>query len=162
MLRAVNHVAFVVADVERSIEWYTRNFGFSIAVRQRQDNAYTRRLVGLPDAVLEVAHLRLPGVDSTRSPTVELIQYVAPISTMRQNSDVNSIGAAHLAFSVDDLWSMYQALREIGVEFYSPPIAIELGANKGGYTCYLADPDGNRLELFQPPCRVSNEVPESA
>lgn len=151
MLRAVSHTAFIVSDVERSVEWYQRNLGLEIVMRQRQDNDYTRKLVGLPDAVLEVAHLRLPVVDREPGPTLELIEYVVPEALPRADSAVNRLGAVHLAFTVDDLKSLYHDLTARGVAFDSPPVAIEAGANIGGYTCYLADPDGNRLELFQPP-----------
>jgi catechol 2,3-dioxygenase-like lactoylglutathione lyase family enzyme len=151
MLQNVNHVAFVVADVDRSIDWYSQLFGLEVAIRQRQDNDYTRKLVGLHDAVLEVAHLRLPGSKPGSGPTLELIQYVSPPSAPRRDGAVNDLGAAHLAFTVDGLESLYNDLTQRGVAFHSPPVTIEAGANKGGYTCYLTDPDGNSLELFQPP-----------
>jgi hypothetical protein len=41
-------------------------------------------------------------------------------------------------------------MARLGVEFCSPPVAITAGANRGGFTCYLRDPDGITLELFQP------------
>jgi hypothetical protein len=37
-----------------------------------------------------------------------------------------------------------------GVSFRNPPVKITEGANKGGWACYLHDPDGITLELLQP------------
>jgi catechol 2,3-dioxygenase-like lactoylglutathione lyase family enzyme len=150
MVSRINHVSFVVSDIERSVEWYSRHLGLEVATRQRQDNDYTRRLVGVPGAVLEVALLRLSkGIGN--GPIVELIEYVTPKGD-RLAAAVNDVGATHLAFEVDDLNSLYAELSgEPGVDFHTSPVAIEEGVNKGGWTCYLNDPDGNKLELHQPP-----------
>jgi catechol 2,3-dioxygenase-like lactoylglutathione lyase family enzyme len=147
----INHVSFVVSDIERSIDWYCRYLGLELEARQRQDNDYTRKLVGVPDAVLEVALLRT-AENSQTGPRVELIQYVEPRGG-RVEAAVYDVGATHLAFEVDDLRALYDTLETEALAFQSPPVAIEHGVNRGGYTCYLADPDGNRLELHQPPGR---------
>ncbi|MBI4251593.1 MAG: glyoxalase, partial [Candidatus Tectomicrobia bacterium] len=34
-----------------------------------------------------------------------------------------------------------------------PPVDINDGPNKGGLVVYMEDPDGNTLELIQPPRR---------
>ena len=47
---------------------------------------------------------------------------------------------------------LYERLRAAGVDsFFSPPVEVDTGANKGGFALYLRDPDGIILELFQPP-----------
>ena len=51
---------------------------------------------------------------------------------------------------VDDLDAMYQELSRQGVEFVSPPVTIDAGANTGAKGLYLRDPDGFTIELFQP------------
>ena len=51
MIADVLHFSFTVSDIERSIDWYTRVLGLEFVHRQRQDNEYTRKLVGIPDAV---------------------------------------------------------------------------------------------------------------
>jgi hypothetical protein len=44
---------------------------------------------------------------------------------------------------------MYGRLREEGIEFFSPPVAVDSGENSGAAAVYLRDPDGVILELFQ-------------
>ena len=44
-----------------------------------------------------------------------------------------------------------------GVKFKNPPVLIEAGRNKGGYTCYFNDFDGFPLELVQPPNEFAKE-----
>lgn len=62
MVEGLSHFAFTVSDIEASVHWYGTVLGLRLVVRQRQDNEYTRKMVGLGDAVLEVAEFELdPG-----------------------------------------------------------------------------------------------------
>ncbi|MEX0743631.1 MAG: VOC family protein, partial [Actinomycetota bacterium] len=56
-LRGVWHFSFTVSDLDRSIAFYRDLVGLELVHTQEQDNTYTRRLVGFPDAVLRVAQL---------------------------------------------------------------------------------------------------------
>jgi len=155
MLRGVFHFSFTVADIERSVDFYTELLEFELVARQEQSNEYTERLVGYEGAHLKAALLAVPG--STRGISnhdIELIEYVAPRGE-RGDPGMCNPGAAHLAFLVDDAEERYERLRDAGVEFVSPPNAITSGVNEGGFTCYLRDPDQITLEMFQPsPARL--------
>ncbi len=95
--------------------------------------------------------LEMPEVRSILSDHVlKLVEYVvsrgAKIDTATRNA-----GSAHLAFVVDGIFAAYESLRRQGVRFRSEPVAIEAGANRGGYTVYFLDPDDITLEIVQPP-----------
>lgn len=146
MVSDFSHFAFSVADVERSSTWYRDVLGLEIVVRQRQDNAYTREFVGVPNAILEVAEMRVPGAGGEL--LLELVEYVQPrggASALR----VEDVGTAHASFVVDDIEAEHARMVALGVEFVSPPVRITAGANRGGAVCYLKDPDGITLELFE-------------
>lgn len=150
MIADVLHFAYTVSDLDRSVRWYTEVLGLELVHRQRGDSDYIRTLVGEPEAVLEIAMLKIPGLDSRYSThMLELIQYVRPEGSPVELRNVN-VGVAHLAFIVTDIHARHARLVEHGVEFYNPPVAIEAGANKGGFTCYFRDPDRFTLELLQP------------
>ena len=51
----------------------------------------------------------------------------------------------HLAFQTTDVEGLASRARHQGV-----PILKEPGPGPYGHTVYLADPDGNRVELFEP------------
>jgi catechol 2,3-dioxygenase-like lactoylglutathione lyase family enzyme len=149
VLADVLHFSFTVSDIERSVAWYTGVLGLELVHRQRQDNEYTPLLVGIPGAVLEVAQLKLPTVAPPYSThMLELIQYVAPEGT-RPDLPTNNVGVAHLALLVTDIHERHQRMAALGVSFRNPPVEITAGANKGGWACYLHDPDGITLELLQ-------------
>ena len=147
MFGGLSHFAFTVSDIESSVHWYEMILGLRLVARQRQDNAYTRQMVGFADAVLEVAEFELDPRNAHL--TLELIQYVSPPGDRPSLPTVN-VGVAHLSFIVADIDSEYRRLTGRGVEFISPPVDISEGMNKGGRACYLRDPDGITLELFQP------------
>lgn len=149
MLADVLHFSFTVSNIDQSIAWYTEVLGLEFVHRQRGDNAYTRKLVGFEDAVLEAAQFRIPGVEPRLSThMLELVQYVSPPGVAVPLA-TNNVGVAHLAFVVDDIDSEYQRLSERGVVFVNPPVRITEGANRGGAACYFRDPDGITLELLQ-------------
>jgi catechol 2,3-dioxygenase-like lactoylglutathione lyase family enzyme len=155
----VLHFSFTVSDIERSVDWYTRVLELELVHRQRQDNEYTRKLVGIPGAILEVAQFAVPGVPPARSThMLELVEYIEPRGRDLGELATNSVGCAHLALMVDDIHERYMRMGAQGVPFRNPPVAITAGANEGGFACYFCDPDGITLELLQPPVRRRREL----
>lgn len=153
MVQGLWHVGFTVRDLERSIVFYRDFLGFELVHRQEGVNAYTRRLVGYPEAHLTVALFTIPGSPPGRSNhQLELIEYVAPRGVAINGAHCNP-GVAHLAFAVGDLAELHARLSAEGVDFISPPVAITAGVNTGGFACYLHDPDRIVLEAIQPPAR---------
>lgn len=151
MLHGVWHFSFTVSDLDRSIEFYTSHLDFELIHVQEQSNAYTRSLVGYPDAHLRIAQLAVPGEPRGLSThDLELVHYVQPQGT-RGDIGICNPGAAHLAVAVDDIHDRYERLTEAGVHFFSAPNAITAGVNEGGFTCYFHDPDQIVLEMVQPP-----------
>jgi lactoylglutathione lyase len=150
MLHEVFHFSFTVSDIDTSVRWYRDVLGLELVHRQRQDNEYTRRLVAMPDAVLEVAQFRLHDAEPAMSSHfLELVEYVRPPGD-RIPLDTNNVGVAHLAFVTTSIHDEFGRLRSLGVAFRNPPVEIAEGVNRGGYSCYFSDPDGITLELLQP------------
>ena len=147
LFKGLSHFAFTVSDIDASVHWYEMILGLRLVARQRQDNAYTRQMVGFEDAVLEVAEFELDPAHAGL--TLELIQYVRPPGG-RPSLATTNVGVAHLSFVVGDIGAEYQRLAGAGVEFVSPPVDISEGMNQGGRACYFKDPDGITLELYQP------------
>jgi len=151
-LLGIWHFAFHVADLDRSTTFYRDLIGMRLIHQQEQANAYTRALVGYPDARLRIAQLAMPvrpeGMLSTHD--LELVEYVVP-RVAALTSERCRPGSPHMAFAVADMASEYARLSDAGVRFVSPPNRIEAGVNQGGACCYFMDPDDITLELVQPP-----------
>lgn len=145
------HFSFTVSDLDAAIAFYRDLLGFELIHRQRQDNDYTRRLVGYPDAVLEVAQLAAPGEPRGLSThDLELVRYLAP-DGRAITREIRDPGQAHLAIAVDDADATHARLAAAGIRFVTPPNAITAGVNTGGKACYFFGPDDIVHELLEPP-----------
>lgn len=146
------HFSYTVSDLDRSVKFYSDLLGFRLVHEQSQANEYTRRLVGYPDADIRVAMLTIGDVAGPSGHILELVEYRHPIGE-RLDTQPKNVGAAHLALLVPDVRALVARLKGSGVRFRSTgelPVAIEAGRNKGGYTCYLYDPDDFIIEIQQP------------
>lgn len=144
-ITGADHTSYTVANLERSLEFYVGLLGFEVLWQREISNQYFRDIVDMPDCVVKAAHLRIPG--STHK--LELFEYISPTG-IPADIRTNNPGSSHMALVVDELPSAYEALKTKGVQFRSPPVAIDAGANKGSYALYMLDPDGITIELFQP------------
>lgn len=138
------HTGFSVVDLDRSIEFY-RLLGCEVIWRREVTEQYFRDIVGVPESVVQAAHLRVPG----SSHIIELFEYAPQLAPSELVPNVP--GHAHLCFLVDDLPAVHAELAAEGVRFLSEPVRITAGVNTGGYGVYLLDPSGITLELFQLP-----------
>lgn len=147
------HFSFTVSDLDEAVDFYVDLLGCTLVHKQAQDNAYTRSLVGYPDADLRIAQIRIGSGGSLSSHDLELVQYVTPRG---ERGDINicNPGAAHLAFVVEDLESEYARLTAQGIKFFSAPNRIMAGINAGGAAVYFHGPDDIVHELVQPPRRA--------
>lgn len=140
------HFGLVVADLERSLEFYQGILGMELLGLMDREGEDISRIVGFPDTLLKIAFLRLPQAGGV---TLELIQYVhpkgRPVDTLRCNS-----GNAHICFRTDDVRATYAELRAKGVQFVSEPVEVLNGINRNACSVYLRDPDGVSMEIIQP------------
>jgi catechol 2,3-dioxygenase-like lactoylglutathione lyase family enzyme len=146
-LIAVHHTSLTVSNLERSVAFYT-NLGLEVILRQTPGGTYLQQITGFPDAHIKQAHLSLPGGGHR----LELFEYLTPRGQPVSSHNCDP-GNTHLAFVVDDLDTMYERLARQGVDFVSPPVTIDAGANIGAKGLYLRDPDGFTIELFEPATR---------
>jgi catechol 2,3-dioxygenase-like lactoylglutathione lyase family enzyme len=141
----VHHTGLTVIDLDRSVAFYRDQLGCSVVMQQEKTGGYLAACVGYPDASVRMVHLKAPSGELV----IELFQYTAP-DPIPVAPEPRRTGNAHLCFLVPDLNATYSRLVEAGVDFISPPVEIDTGANAGGWGVYLHDPDGITLELFQP------------
>jgi predicted enzyme related to lactoylglutathione lyase len=117
-------VRYQVGDVDRAIEFYIQRLGFALDARHG------------PFAAVSVGNLRLilsgPGTSGARP--------------MPDGREQRPGGWNRILVYVEDLEERIRSLKEAGVSFRN---MIETGP--GGSQILIEDPDGNPIELHQPP-----------
>lgn len=125
-----DHIGISVPDIDASIGWYGRMFGFEVEMRQH-----------LPLIPAEIAFLRKGDV------RVELFQVegAAPLPPERRepNLDLRTHGNKHACWRLVDVPGTVAALRERGAE-----IVFENNIN-GTPMAFIRDNAGNLIELIQ-------------
>ncbi len=127
----IHHAAITVRDMEESIAWYARIFGF-VAAHRRSTPAFDMTLLELGEARLE---LFCPKEDAKD----------LPAHSRNIGSDLEVMGVKHFALEVDDLDTTIADLSVKDVEFVTQPDQ----AFFGGKYLFIKDCNGILIELFQ-------------
>jgi catechol 2,3-dioxygenase-like lactoylglutathione lyase family enzyme len=155
--RNVEHVAFSVPDLDEAIAFFVDVLGADLLYRigpfsDPDGDWMVVQLDVHPRASCDVAHLRLGPTQN-----VELFQWQAPdqATTAPKASDV---GAAHLAFFVDDIEAAAEYLAaQPGVRVQGEIQLIEEGPSAGYRWLAFQSPWGLQLEIVTRPDRLPYE-----
>jgi glyoxylase I family protein len=139
----MNHTGFTVSDLQRASAFFRDVLGFAISPTTRHSGPAVERMIGVAGAVVDIAFA------TCGDHTIELIRYVEPRS--RRASDLRhcDTGFAHVAFEVDDIDRMAEAVQASGYRLFSEPQVVSAGPRKGGKNVYAQGPDGIVIELQQ-------------
>jgi catechol 2,3-dioxygenase-like lactoylglutathione lyase family enzyme len=146
---ALSRVGITVADLDRSVDFYTRVLGFEVERESEVVGEPYERLTGVFGVRMRTAELRLG------QERIELSQYLAP-EGRPQPADTRSNDRwfQHLAIVVSQMDSAYRVLRVHRVRHASPgpQLLPASNPNAGGIRAfYFKDPDGHHLELISFP-----------
>ena len=139
------HTNIVAEDWRKLTEFYQRIFGCHPVPPERTNTGlWVERCTGVPGAEVHGVHLRLPGYGAD-GPTLEIFQYNR--AEKRPETAINRPGLAHLAFEVDDIEAVRDAVLAAGGGHVGDLVTAEI-SDAGRITfVYLTDPEGNIIEL---------------
>lgn len=145
MFRGVSHIGFTVGDVKKAAAFYEALFGYPPEIRGVYDAPYTAAQVGYPGATLDIAIFKIADSDIR----LELIEYLNPTGSA-VDVETKNPGTTHLCLMTDDIHSEFARLVDLGAKPRSlEPVLVESGPNVGRHVCYLRDPEGFTIELFE-------------
>ena len=127
----LDHVAVTVSDLDRSIAFYGRNFGFECQrILPLRGNGRVAVLRGTGLAIEMFAPERAsPLPDDRRTP----------------EADLGTIGVKHFALRVADILAASETLKRNGVELISE---VAVGV-RGVRRFFVKDPDGIAIEVSE-------------
>ncbi|HSB64678.1 MAG TPA: VOC family protein [Thermoanaerobaculia bacterium] len=145
-MSSVVSVGMTVADLDRSVEWYTRVLTFAKVSEKEASGPEVERLYGVFGARVRVAALRLG------EETLTLTEFVAPRGRpIPPDARSNDRSFQHVAIVVSDMAKAYARLRAAGASHAStsPQKLPAWNPNAGGIEAfYFKDPDGHALEVI--------------
>jgi catechol 2,3-dioxygenase-like lactoylglutathione lyase family enzyme len=146
---AVGPIQMTVADMDRSVDFYSRVLTFEKTSDTKIAGENVEHLFGVFGARVRVVRMKL-GDES-----IELIQFIAPRGrAIPADSRSNDLWFQHIAIIVSDMDRAYQVLRENRVEHAStgPQRLPDWNKNAAGIKAfYFKDPDEHPVEILEFP-----------
>jgi glyoxylase I family protein len=141
-VRRVQHTAISTPDLERAIAFWSE-LGFTEVRRWdwSRGNAVINGFLGLADSAARAALLEGHGHG------VELFEFEVPDPPGGAERPVHRPGYTHLCFEVEGLDDEMARLGAAGMTFWDGPVTDPTGRRM----VYGRDPDGNVVELVEPP-----------
>lgn len=129
-INGVNHFGISVEDMDESIEWYERVFGFTVL-----DHSV------IPAAGVKVCHMQAPGF------VLEIFcpddPYPLPADRKDPNRDILTLGNKHMSLGVPDAHILLEEFERLGVN-----VAF-IAEVDGTYGVFIQDNTGNLIEIFE-------------
>ena len=126
-VKAVSHVAIRVTDLDRSVDFYRRVFGYDVFIDNRGAGTTVIGLIG--GLAIELIKSEASAEDIARAKAADR---------------AGGLGHTCMAFSVDNIDATHAALKSAGLTRSEKP--EEIGAVR---VVFIRDPDGALLEFIQ-------------
>ncbi len=146
MVTGFNHSGFVVKDINAMVEFYRDTLGLSVMREVDSVAPPEGDHTGIPGARRTLVFVGKPDGEHV----LELVHFIDPPSPAG-HLHRHQLGAAHICFNVSDLGELASKLKSQGIRFITDPIFHEVEDGKRRGICYIQDPEGNYVELIQPP-----------
>ena len=140
MIKEVRHIGIVVTNMENSLKFYRDQLGLKIIKDMDEQGNYLDNMLSLNDV-----HVRTVKLSANENTTlVELLEFESHNDNKIRN--FYTIGASHVAFTVDDIEKLYVDLSEKNIKFNAIPQKSPDGLVK---VTFCKDPDGTPIELVE-------------
>ena len=144
-IMAADHTGFTVTNIERSLAFWRDVLGFELSHRPHHTGDLAGEVTGVPGAEISIAVLKGYGHK------IELLEYLAPADRKHVEVRPCDVGSVHVAFTVDNLDAVLNAIAVSGWKAAGKPQTLKFGPNAGKRVVYVRDPDGTTIEFMQPP-----------
>jgi len=144
MIRGTEHFSFTVGNIETALQFFHGLLGLDVTPVADVESREVQQIVGIPGARLRLSIVHPPG-----GAKIELIEYVRPRGAAIDSRPCNA-GAAHIAFTVDDIEKTCRELTSKGIRIVNPPVWAPGNDGKGRWgVCYIKGPDDITIELIE-------------
>lgn len=145
MIQGFSHIGICVTDLDRSVRFYTRVFGFALLYQLDFENNEVAATME-QDGKFRSAMLIRDDIH------IELLQWVdVPTTGSGVRKPMTELGFTHLSFRVEDVDGLTEDILAAGGTLVETTRTVLGDADDptSGRFIYLTDPDGTRIELMQ-------------
>lgn len=140
LIKEVRHIGIVVSDMEKSIKFYHDLLGLKIVRDMNEKGEYIDSMLSLDKVQVNTVKLSAAQGDTL----IELLDFKSHKDNQHRN--FYTIGASHVAFTVNNIEELYKTLSKNNIKFNAPPQKSPDGLVK---VTFCNDPDGTPVELVQ-------------
>ena len=140
MIKEVRHAGIVVSNLDVSVKFYCDLLNLKVKSNANEEGEFLDNMLSRKNVKNKVAKLTA----NNGTALIELIESESFSNVLPR--DFFTIGASHVAFTVDDLDKTYEYLLDNGVKFNAPPQKSPDGFAK---VTFCLDPDNTPIELVE-------------
>jgi len=140
-IKETRHIGISVTDLEKSLIFYKDILGFKIQRVMNESGEFIDKI--LSNSNVNVRTVKLTVNDGIT--LIELLEFKNPKPAIN-NTNIENIGASHVAFTVSEIDKFYEELASKGIKFKSKPQISPDGYAK---VAFCKDPDGMLIELVE-------------
>ena len=139
------HINLIAQNWKRLAGFYEAVFGCApVPPEGHLSGQWLEQSTGIRGSEIQGVHLRLPG-HGERGPTLEIFQYNP--GEARLETRANRPGFGHIAFGVDDVEAVREAVIAAGGGVVGETVTAEIPGAGTIIFVYATDPEGNIIEL---------------
>lgn len=140
MIKNVRHTGIVVKELKASIHFYRDLLGFKVTKEMDECGNFIDNISALRGIKVKTVKMVAPD-----GQMIELLYYSSHVREQNRR-EICDIGIAHIAFTVDNLDSEYNRLKEEDILFNSPP---QVSPDKYAKVTFCRAPEGTFIELVE-------------
>ena len=141
MIEAIRHFGIVVNDLDASLLFYKKYFGFEIEKDAHEKGSFIEQVLAKDGVELRTVKL----LSKASEVMVELISFLKGNIVERENR-INYLGPTHFALTVREIEEKYENMQKNGVDFLSPPLISPDGSVK---VAFCQAPEGTYIEMVE-------------
>jgi len=140
LIKEVRHIGIVVKNIENSLKFYRDLLGLKIVRDMNEHGDHLDNMLSLDNVQVRTVKLSV----NKNITLIELLEFKSHNDNGVRN--FYTIGASHVAFTVENIEKLYQDLSKKDIKFNAPPQKSPDGLVK---VTFCKDPDGTPIELVQ-------------
>ncbi|MET0379380.1 MAG: VOC family protein [Spongiibacteraceae bacterium] len=142
IVQSTVHTSFTVPDLDRVVAFFTDGLGFSVRPGNAPQ-ALMEGVTGVDGAAVRCSIVQCPGHE------LELFEYVGPTARQHYSPRPCDVGAAHIAFMVDDLDAVIAVAATYCFMPVNQIVAIAPSPTMNLRLVYMRDSAGLTIEFLQ-------------